>query len=108
MPLKNPRSLDELCAIGGPATYIAAAEKAAGDAEARRWLSVLEGPLRAPEWQTIEVDGFADTAAAKFAIKTWTMQLRRRLGLKTPPDTVRRQTRERVRRHRARARQKAG
>ena len=55
---------------------------------------------------TIEVSGFADTAAAKLVLKTWITQLRRRLRLKTSPDTVRAQTRERVRRHRARAAQK--
>jgi hypothetical protein len=49
-----------------------------------------------------DLDGFADSEAAQFVVKTWIQQLRRRPRLRTPPETVRAQTRERVRRLRAR------
>jgi hypothetical protein len=104
-PKKLPRSLDELYQAGGPQRYIDAAEKQAGDEEARWWLPLLEGlgPLSAPEWRTLtDPDGFADSAAAKLVVKFWIEKLRRRLRRKTPPDIVRAQTRERVRGHRAR------
>jgi hypothetical protein len=101
-PKKLPRTLDELYAVGGPAAYIAAAERRAGDQEAQWWLDELESRAL-PEMDALtDPDGFADSEAAKGVVEIWIRQLRGRLGLKAPPDVVRAQTRERVRRLRAR------
>jgi hypothetical protein len=79
------RTLGELADAGGPETL---AQEAAQN-ERRRWLDVLEdiSEARRPD-----------------IVHGWINGLRRKLGLRQPTDIIRLQTRERVRRYRARQR----
>jgi hypothetical protein len=86
---------DDLARSGGPEAYIRGAARQAGDREARRWLTILSAFRQE----------FADAGLkAPDLVEHYLRRLRRRLGLRTPPDRdrIRAQTRERVRRFRAR------
>jgi hypothetical protein len=95
MRRRFPMSLDELFRAGGPQALIREAERQAGDNEARFWLSVLEtaGP---------RLEG-AENLLLPVMVQAQIRSLRKRLGLKPPIKEVRAKTRERVRRHRERA-----
>jgi hypothetical protein len=95
-----PMTVDELFRAGGPQALIREAERRAGDAEARFWLSVLEtaGP---------RLDG-AENLLLPVMVQDAIRSLRKRLGLKPRIDEVRAQTRERVRRFREKAKGVAG
>lgn len=89
-----PITLDDLARlVGGPFALVEQAERRAGDEEARFWLDVLEA---------------CDISEAHFSLQilvpSWIKSLRKRLGVRPTPDTVRAQTRERVRRYRERMR----
>jgi hypothetical protein len=92
-----PMSLDELVRIpGGPFALIEQAEQRAGDEVASFWLGVLEQHV--PQ---IPVEDMGDVMLSAIA-QSWIKSLRKRLGIRPSPDEVRAQTRERVRRFRAR------
>lgn len=86
-----PMTLEELLPVGGPLALIAQAERRVGDQEASFWLGVLEAP---------EID--VSDALAAVVVPSWIRSLRRRLGVTPSPAAIRAQTRERVRRFRAR------
>ena len=89
-------SLYELARSGGPNAMIRQAELEAGDQEARFWLEVLESQV--PQIPIEDGDDILLSAIAQ----GWIKSLRQRLGLRPSPETIRAQTRERVRRFRAR------
>jgi hypothetical protein len=81
------RTLGDLADAGGPETLAKRAAEQAAQAERHRWLDVLEGIPERPE-----------------IVSGWINGLRRKLGLRQSRDTIRMQTRERVRRYRERQR----
>ena len=94
-----PKSLDELARIpGGPFALIEQAEQQAGDAEARFWLDVLEHHVAKALAEGVTGDDLMLSAI----VHGWLKSLRLRLGVRPSPDVIRAQTRERVRRLRAR------
>ena len=94
-----PRSLDELARIpGGPFALIEQAERQAGDAEARFWLDVLEHHVA----QALAKGVTGDDLMLSAIVHGWLKSLRQRLGIKPSLEAIRAQTRERVRRLRAR------
>ena len=93
--LALPTTLEDLIRQGGPLTCIQEVERQAGDAEARFWLGVLE-VLAPPSGEDMRTLMMFET------VQMWVKTMRRRLGIKPTPEAVRAQTRERVRRYRAR------
>jgi hypothetical protein len=93
--LPEPDTWLDLIRAGGPEVYMRAAGlRAARQAElheARRWLAVLE-------------DADPGDAQIAAAVAGYIKRLRRILGVRPPIDEVRAQTRERVRRFRAKSR----
>ena len=88
-------SIKDLLDQGGVNAKIRQAEKQAGDDEAKFWLGILEERLaQMPTWD--DRGGAILTAIAQ----GWIKSLRKRLGIRPTPETIRVQTRERVRRHR--------
>jgi hypothetical protein len=85
--LRVPKTVAELVEAGGPEGLARAAAREAAAKTRRFWLDVLEG---IPE------------AERDFIVQMYIGGLRRRLGLHQPKDVIRAQTRERVRRFRAR------
>jgi hypothetical protein len=95
MRRRIPMALDELFRAGGPQALIREAERRARDDEARFWLSVLE--TAGPRFEGDE------NLLLPVMVQAEIRSPRKRLGLKPPIEKIRAQTRERVRRHRERA-----
>ena len=98
-----PLTLADLAEMGGPSALIKEAERPhleearrAGDEAAAGWLATLE---EIAVGLSVEDEG---EFRLLLVVQGWVKALRRRLGVKPPPDVVRAQTRERVRQHRAR------
>jgi hypothetical protein len=93
-------SLPQLIKRGGPEGLVREAMREAAERAAKEtrefWLDVLE-------WLNLPDDSSPHLRAIH---ADYIRQLRRRLGIKPSPATVREQTRERVRRFRARQRQR--
>ena len=92
---KLPTSLDELIEAGGPEAFAKQEAKQAARRERQLWLGVLE---------RLELNRLnSDQQVIMISIvESYIRELRRRLGIRPPRETVRAQTRERVRRFRAR------
>ena len=92
---KLPASLDELIEAGGPEAFAKQEAKQAARRERQLWLGVLE---------RLELNKLnSDQQVIMIAIvESYIRELRRRLGIRPLKETVRAQTRERVRRFRAR------
>ncbi len=89
-------TLAELLGMGGPDALIDEAERRAGDETARFWLAVIEKHA-----SQIVIEDMDDAVLSGIA-QSWIRSLRLRLGIKPSPEAIRAQTRERVRRWRAR------
>ena len=91
-----PKTFAQLVRRGGPERFVREAAREAADHAAREerefWLATLEQMVQ------------PDDAIANVTLGLYIRDLRRRLGLRQPPDVVRAQTRERVRRFRRRQR----
>ena len=90
-------SWDELIEAGGVEGLAREAAEEAANEVRRHWLEAFEGMLAN---STPDATNWMWLANLDSEVR----RLRRVLGIKTPPDVVRQQTRERVRRHRERKR----
>ena len=89
-------TLAELLRMGGPDAIIDEVERRAGDEAARFWLAVIEKHV-----SQLPVEDMSDVMLSGIA-QSWIKSLRLRLGIRPSAETIRAQTRERVRRLRAR------
>jgi hypothetical protein len=88
-----PLTLSDLIKAGGPETLARRAAEKAGQEERRFWFNVLKN-----------LEPIKDGSTGSAIVMTWLRTLRRQLRIPAPrdKDLIRAQTRERVRRYRAR------